>query len=72
MDIYQTAELNKRICDVLLDRVGAAEAVVRNLDIRRDDNRPFFNERNYIAFRGFIGVIKWIKNFASEISQITD
>ncbi|CAG8510077.1 15186_t:CDS:2, partial [Cetraspora pellucida] len=71
VDIYQTAEHNKRICGVLLDRVGAAEAAVRNLDIRRDDNRLFFTERNYIIFRKFIGVIKRIKNFANEISQIT-
>ncbi|CAG8666644.1 14004_t:CDS:2 [Cetraspora pellucida] len=71
VDIYQTAEHNKRICGVLLDRVGAAEAAVRNLDIRRDDNRQFFTERNYIIFRKFIGVIKRIKNFANEISQIT-
>src|SRR5947209_7741083 len=48
VDIYQTAEHNKRICGVMLDRVQVAETAVRNLKNRREENEDFFSEENYI------------------------
>src|SRR4051812_32679817 len=43
VELYQSAEHNKRICGSLIDRVSAAEAAVRNLKVRRDQNKGFFN-----------------------------
>ncbi|RHZ52892.1 hypothetical protein Glove_456g20 [Diversispora epigaea] len=68
---YQQAEHNKRICGSLLDRVAAAEAAVRNLKIRRDDNQSFFTEQNYLLFRKFLQTMNKIKNFIHEISQLS-
>ncbi|CAG8543095.1 897_t:CDS:2 [Diversispora eburnea] len=67
--LYQTAEHNKKICGVLLDRV--TEAAVRNLKIRRDDNQKFFTEQNYLILRKLLGTIHRIKNFTNDISQLT-
>ncbi|CAG8448920.1 9805_t:CDS:2 [Diversispora eburnea] len=71
LDTMEVAEHNKRICGSLLDRVASAEAAVRNLKIRRDDNQSFFTEHNYLLFRKFLQTINKIKNFIHEISQLS-
>jgi hypothetical protein len=69
VEIYQTAEHNKRICGVMLDRVQIAETAVRNLKNRREDNEDFFSEENYINLHKLVNVITKIRKFVAEISQ---
>ncbi|CAG8787047.1 12912_t:CDS:2, partial [Dentiscutata erythropus] len=68
-DIYIIAEHYKQTCDALLDRVEKAEEVIQE-SLKQDNNLTFF-KRNFIAFREFVNTVKLIRNFTSEISQIT-
>jgi hypothetical protein len=70
VEIYQTAEHNKRICGVLLDRVTVAETAVKNLKNRREENIDFFSEENYINLQKLVGVIGKMRKFLGEISQL--
>src|SRR6266542_3693822 len=70
VDLYQSAEHNKRICGVLIDRVSAAEAAVRNLEIRRDQNKNFFNQKNLILLQRLVHNIQQIKRFVNELSKV--
>src|ERR1043166_8106247 len=54
VELYQSAEHNKRICGSLIDRVSAAEAAVRNLKVRRDQNKSFFNQKNLILLQRLV------------------
>ncbi|CAB5388652.1 unnamed protein product [Rhizophagus irregularis] len=69
IEITQTAEHNKRICDILKQRIDAADLAVRNLKIKKN-NQGFFNHNNYIYLQNLVNVITHIKNFMSEISQM--
>ncbi|CAG8812205.1 2444_t:CDS:2, partial [Racocetra persica] len=61
--MYNTAEANKRICGVLLDRVQAAEAAVNNLKIREKERQEFFTEQNIVTLRKLVNVIRKIADF---------
>ncbi|GBC05876.1 hypothetical protein RclHR1_06490011 [Rhizophagus clarus] len=69
-DIYQTAEHNKRICGVMLDRVTIAESAIKNLQVRREENEEFFSEENYVNLQKLVTVIGKIRKFVGEISQL--
>src|SRR5215213_2796434 len=47
IQIYQTAEHNKRICGSLLSRATAVETAVKNLEIRRLENESLFKSKEY-------------------------
>ncbi|GBC03860.1 hypothetical protein RclHR1_05370005 [Rhizophagus clarus] len=70
VELYHSAEHNKRICGALIDRVSAAEAAVRNLKIRRDQNKNFFNQKNLILLQRLVNNIHQIKKFVGEVSQL--
>lgn len=70
VDIYQTAEHNKRICGVMLDRVTIAESAIKNLKVRREENEDFFSEENYINLQKLVTVVGKIRKFLAEISQL--
>ncbi|EXX56325.1 uncharacterized protein OCT59_023059 [Rhizophagus irregularis] len=70
VELYHSAEHNKRICGALIDRVSAAEAAVRNLKIRRDQNKSFFNQKNLILLQRLVNNINQIKKFVGEVSQL--
>jgi hypothetical protein len=70
VDIYQTAEHNKRICGVMLDRVTIADSAVKNLKVRREENEAFFSEENFINLHKLVTVISKIHKFVKEISQL--
>src|SRR6266498_5118908 len=70
VEIYQTAENNKRICGIMLDRVQMADAAVRNLKKRRDENLEFFSERNFFNLHKLVTIIVKIRKFIGEISQL--
>ncbi|CAG8549604.1 13144_t:CDS:2, partial [Gigaspora rosea] len=70
VDMYNTAETNKRICGVLLDRVQAAEAAVKNLKIREKERPEFFTEQNIVILRKLINVIRKIADYIKEIREL--
>ncbi|CAG8524463.1 5844_t:CDS:2 [Ambispora leptoticha] len=71
VNLYQTAEHNKRVCGVLLDRMIAAEAAVKNLKIHQSEYLEFFkNINNFITFQKLKNTIEGTKRFISEISQM--
>src|ERR1044072_650149 len=70
VEIYQTAEHNKRICGVMLDRVQIAETAVKNLKNRREENLEFFSSENYINLQKLVNVTVKIRKFLGEISQL--
>jgi hypothetical protein len=71
IQIYQTAEHNKRICGSLLSRATAAETAVKNLKIRRLENESLFRSKEYYKnFQRLVIIIEKIKKFIDDISQI--
>ncbi|CAG8525215.1 11916_t:CDS:2 [Funneliformis mosseae] len=70
VEIVQAAEHNKRTCKALLQRVRAAGLAVFDLKIRRDENKEFFVNRNYLYLQNLVNVIVNIEKFVKEISQM--
>lgn len=70
INLYQTANHNKRICGVLLDRVQVAEVAVENLKIRHAHRKDFFTGQNLILMRELVKTIKEIKSFAKRIREL--
>lgn len=64
VEIYQTAERNKKICEDILNRVQVAEASVRNLK----DRKEFFTEENYIKLYRLVNIIRKMRQFLVEIT----
>ncbi|CAG8525233.1 11917_t:CDS:2 [Funneliformis mosseae] len=70
VEIVQAAEHNKRICDVLLQKVYAAELAVHDLKVRRNVHQGCFNTKNYLGLQSLCNVISQIKKFTGEVSQM--
>ncbi|CAJ0756636.1 24568_t:CDS:2 [Entrophospora sp. SA101] len=71
IDLYQTAEHNKRICGSLLSRVTTAENAVNILKIRRLENEDLFKSKQYYKdFQKLVNVIKKIQKFIADVSQL--
>ncbi|CAG8557538.1 9081_t:CDS:2, partial [Racocetra fulgida] len=68
--IYQSAEHNKRISRVLVDRVAAADSSIRLLKIHKDDNKDFFNQENFVIMQKLSDNIQKIKKFIAEVTQL--
>ncbi|CAG8807374.1 1870_t:CDS:2, partial [Racocetra persica] len=72
IELYETAEHNKYMCGILLDRCFAAEAAIKSLSIRRKEDTEFFSkEQNYTLLCKFKSSIEKIKRFIQQISQLT-
>ncbi|CAB4474360.1 unnamed protein product [Rhizophagus irregularis] len=69
IEITQTTEYCKRICDMLKQRVDAVDLAVRDFKVKKY-NQGFFNHNNYIYLQKLVNVITQIKNFMTEISQM--
>ncbi|CAI2184065.1 16829_t:CDS:2 [Funneliformis geosporum] len=71
IDVYQTAQYNKKICNSILDRARLAEIAIDNIVRRRKENELHFkNQKWYYAFNRFVEVLNKLKQFAEEISQL--
>ncbi|CAG8699513.1 2945_t:CDS:2 [Dentiscutata erythropus] len=68
--IYQSAEHNKRISRVLVDRIAAVETSIRLLKIHKDDNKKFFNQENFVVMQKLSDNIQKIKKFIGEVTQL--
>src|SRR4051794_36256984 len=71
INIYETAEYNRKICDVLVERMIIANNAINTLQRRKQKNESKFrNKEYYKAFNRFIYVLKEIKEFVANISNI--
>ncbi|CAG8543761.1 1747_t:CDS:2 [Racocetra persica] len=69
--IYENAQYNKRICNSLMDRVGAAEQAIKSLQRRKAENeKRFKNAEYYKNFVRFVDVLKRIKGFIKDVSEL--
>ncbi|CAG8633736.1 5659_t:CDS:2 [Dentiscutata heterogama] len=68
--IYQSAEHNKRISRVLVDRIASVETSIRLLKIHKDDNKKFFNQENFVVMQKLSDNIQKIKKFIGEVTQL--
>ncbi|CAG8840780.1 19189_t:CDS:2, partial [Gigaspora margarita] len=69
--LYQKAEHNKRLCNYLTKRVNSAVAVMRDLEIRKQDNQEFFMEStNLQLIKDFVKCMLDIREFVAEVSQL--
>ncbi|CAG8598285.1 14300_t:CDS:2, partial [Gigaspora rosea] len=69
--IYENAQYNKRICNSLMDRVDAAEQAVKSLQRRKAEHEKHFrNTEYYKNFVRFVDVLKRIKGFIKDISEL--
>jgi hypothetical protein len=69
--IYEDAQYNKKICNALMDRVQTAESAIKTLNRRKQENeKNFLNKEYYKAFVKFTDVMKRIKEFIRDISQL--
>ena len=71
-NLYETAEHNKYMCGILLDRCFAAEASIKSLSAKRKENAEFFTKtQNYTLLCKFKMSIEKIKRFIQQLSQLT-
>ncbi|CAB4396639.1 kinase-like protein [Rhizophagus irregularis] len=71
INIYQTSQYNKRICNSLLDRARLSEIAIDQLIRRRKENEKNFKSQVwYHAFNRFVVILGKIKTFAEKVSQL--
>ncbi|PKB98603.1 kinase-like protein [Rhizophagus irregularis] len=69
--LYDKAKHNKELCSFLLKRCNGAMAAVRDLDMRKTENRGFFSKKgNLKLFEEFIKCMEKIKKFVANVSQL--
>ncbi|CAG8545712.1 10876_t:CDS:2 [Diversispora eburnea] len=69
--VYETVQYNKKICDSLMDRVNSAEAAIKTLKRRKTENeKNFRNQEYYKSFICFIEIMKRIKKFIVDVSNL--
>src|SRR6266496_6813432 len=71
INIYQTAQYNKRICNSLLDRARLSEIAIDQLVRRRNENEKNFKSQTwYNAFDRFVRILGKIKTFGEKVAQL--
>ncbi|CAG8552419.1 12204_t:CDS:2, partial [Funneliformis mosseae] len=71
-DAYENVQYNKKTCGALVTRVEAVEVTIRGLIRQREDNLyKFCNQNYYNAFSKLTNCLKQIKEFSSDISQLS-
>ncbi|CAG8439464.1 8529_t:CDS:2 [Diversispora eburnea] len=69
---YETAQLNKRTCIALIDRIQAAEAAVNILKRHKKENEEIFRKKEYYdSFQRFITILQSIKTYIQKVTQLT-
>src|SRR5207249_4215539 len=71
IELYEKAKHNKELCGFLLKRCNCATAAVKDLDIRKTENRGFFSEPENLKLLGdFNDCMKKIKEFILRVSKL--
>nr|CAG8623945.1 15107_t:CDS:2 [Entrophospora candida] len=72
IEAYNNAQINKRSCTALVNRVQAAEVAVQALVRNRYDNEEKFKDKNYyLCFQRFVNLLKDIKKFIVDVTQMS-
>ncbi|RHZ81246.1 hypothetical protein Glove_122g109 [Diversispora epigaea] len=72
MRAYETAQLNKRTCTALIDRIQSAEAAVIILKRHKKENEEQFRKKEYYdSFQRFITILQRIKSYIQKVTQLT-
>ncbi|CAH1764461.1 14758_t:CDS:2 [Entrophospora sp. SA101] len=72
IEAYNNAQINKRSCTALVNRVQAAEVAVQALVRNRYDNEEKFKDKNYYhCFQRFVNLLKDIKKFIVDVTQMS-
>ncbi|RIA99651.1 kinase-like domain-containing protein [Glomus cerebriforme] len=64
IDLYSTAQHNKRITKLLIERIAAANSAI--MILREED---LYSSRHYINLQKFVEVLQKMKNYSEEITQ---
>ncbi|CAG8441686.1 3681_t:CDS:2 [Cetraspora pellucida] len=71
INIIETAENNKNICNILMDRVDAAQMSIKTLLRHQQENKDKFQSPEYQKnFQRFVTVIEEIKIISADISKL--
>ncbi|CAB4488123.1 unnamed protein product [Rhizophagus irregularis] len=70
IDVVEAAEHNKRTCKLLENRVQVADLVVKKLRKDKELNEEFFINKNFSYLQDLTEIIRRIKKFISEVSQV--
>ncbi|CAJ0648219.1 4639_t:CDS:2 [Entrophospora sp. SA101] len=69
--IYEATQYNKRVCDLLMDRVECLEISLRTLKRNKEDfSKSFLQQHYYDNFLRLINNLNKIKKFISDISLL--
>ncbi|CAG8660560.1 9697_t:CDS:1, partial [Diversispora eburnea] len=69
--VYEDVQYNKKICNSLMDRVDNAGAAVRTFERRQTENeKDFCNQEFYNSFVRFVEIMKRIKKFIGDVSNL--
>ncbi|CAG8497204.1 1540_t:CDS:2 [Diversispora eburnea] len=70
--IYENAKYNKIMCLGLIDRIEVAEQATKSLRRKRQENaKKFSDEKYYRAWVRFTNILKNIKDFAEDVTQLS-
>src|SRR6266540_3738484 len=65
IDLYKTAQHNKNITKILMERIIAANSAVNLLQARED----LFTSKNYTSLQRLVQVLQKMKKYIEEITQ---
>ncbi|CAB4373877.1 unnamed protein product [Rhizophagus irregularis] len=68
IEIYQTAQYNKKTCFSMMKKVEIVDISLRNLRENRKINSVYFSKRNYTYLCSLVNVIDKMRNFVAKIS----
>ncbi|CAB4402688.1 unnamed protein product [Rhizophagus irregularis] len=68
IEIYQTAQYNKKTCFSMMKKVEIVDISLRNLRENRKINSEYFSKRNYTYLCSLVNVIDKMRNFVAKIS----
>ncbi|CAG8443160.1 7207_t:CDS:2 [Diversispora eburnea] len=68
--IFRNAQYNQKTCKVLVKRVNAISDVIEKLNKQKEENEKFRDQSYYNAFVRFVRILKEIKEFIQDVSQL--
>src|SRR6266542_900114 len=71
LELYETVQYNKKICDCLIDRVESTEMAIKSLKRHKEENVGYFlQQKIYLSYHKFIDILERIRQFITDISQL--
>ncbi|RIA82661.1 kinase-like domain-containing protein [Glomus cerebriforme] len=71
LELYETIQYNKKICDCLIDRVESTEMAIKSLKRHKEENVGYFLQQEiYYGYHKFIDLLERIRQFITDISQL--